>query len=658
MSETEYTADDLHKLGRRWLDRIRAAEKREDKWIKDAEEAEAAFLADNSDTESELPWFNILHSNVETIVPSIYNSTPKPDIRARHNNKDDAAKQVSDALERAISTQVDDDRMDPEVERVAQDAFMAGRGILRIKFDADEIPAQIAEMEVPDETGEIVVQDVEVSPARIENERVIYENVSWRDYREGPGKRWSDIEWVCFRHEVSEIERERLENPDLVSLQKIERETAEEDEDQTIWEIWCRETGKVYFVVEESAAVLEIMDDPLGLDGFFPMPEPVQAITGTGKRVPVCPYAIYKQLAGELNTATRRINAIMKGLKVRGLAAVATEAIQDLSNAGDNELVTSGNTEALVAMGGLDKAVMWWPVETSINVLRELYSQRELCKQSIYEITGISDIVRGASASGETATAQQIKTQWGSLRVKKMQRMIERCVRDTFILTADVIAGQFSDRQIMQAAGMQIDPQAMQLLRSPLRHYRIDVESDSTIRADLTKSRQEMSEFLQGTGAFFQTMAPIIEQAPQAAGPIVEMYASFSRQFNLGKSAEDALDQFAEMAKQASQQPKPNPEAEAAKAEMDMKMQEMNLKVQEMQAKFALEGQKLQADIENKQADTILKGLDRQLKEQELGLKADELDLTEAQAEFNAITTIEELEIEREQKRAVKIGAA
>ena len=58
--------------------------------------------------------------------------------------------------------------------------------------------------------------------------------------------------------------------------------------------------------------------------------------------------------------------------------------------------------------------------ETAAAVLNFLYQQREQSKQAIYEITGISDIVRGASHSSETATAQQIKTEWGSLRIKKI----------------------------------------------------------------------------------------------------------------------------------------------------------------------------------------------------------------------------------------------
>src|SRR5690606_25678896 len=154
-------------------------------------------------------------------------------------------------------------------------------------------------------------------------------------------------------------------------------------------------------------------DDPLGLTNFYPIPAPVQPITLTGRLDPTCPFAIYKKLADELDLATKRINAIMRGLKVRGLVAGDLTDVELLSKADDNELVAAKDLEGLAQTGGIEKAIMWWPVEKAIVVLKELYAQREQIKQAIYELTGISDIVRGASKSGETATAQQIKTQWG-----------------------------------------------------------------------------------------------------------------------------------------------------------------------------------------------------------------------------------------------------
>lgn len=645
----EYSRDDLKRIGAKWIERIRASEKREDSWIKDAEAAEAIYLC--SDENRDGQQFNILHSNVETIVPSIYNSTPKPDIRPRHNVKDDLAKQVADLFERGILTQIDDNRLDTEVEANAQDAFMAGRGIVRIKFDADveEIPAQIGIDPLPGEEIEAPAEQ------RVTNERVVYEVVSWRDYRQGPAKRQDQVPWVAYRHCVSTEEMEKLTEPEMSRHYKSE-DVSDEEVDQDIWEIWCKETGKVYFVADQKQRVLSIRPDPLGLSKFFPQAAPVQPITGTGKTEPVCPYAVYRHLAEELNTQTKRINAIVRGLKVRGAFAGNAEIAELMSQADDNEIVPIADLENLAATGGLEKAVMWWPIDVAVAVLRELYAQREQTKQAIYEVTGISDIIRGQGNSQETATAQQIKTQWGALRVKKMQRLIERQVRDLFKLTAEIMSLHFSFETLSQISGMEITPEMQQLLQRPLDHYRIDVESDSTVRADLVKGRQEMSEFLQGTSAYFAAMAPIVQQAPQSAGPAVEIYASFARQFNLGKAAEDALDQFVEMARQAAVQPQESPEAQAMKAEMELKQQDMQLRMQESQSRNALEVEKLRLQAQNLGLDGQIKQADLMLKERELGIKKDQQVIEERKAEIDALQGMAELDIERTQQRPAKVG--
>lgn len=597
-AEKKYTRADMETLGQKWLERIRLSEEREDKWHEAAEAAERAFLAgqDCDDETGEAPEFNIIHSNVETIVPSIYNSAGKPDIRPRHNSVDPLAKAVSDILERAILTQIDDSRMAAEVEASAQDVFVAGRGIVRVKFDADV-------------QGEMVT-----------GERVGYEVVSWRDFRMGPAKRWSEVPWVAFRHCIAQEALEQIEDPDLAALQVDPESTVKDEDDVHVWEIWCRETGNVYFIVHENHKVLSIKPDPLKLSGFFPCASPVQPITATGKMTPVCPYEVYKTLADELDMITRRIRGLTDVLKAKGLVAGDTGDLDSLADADDGELVPIADLEGIVAQGGLDKAIMWWPVDKIIVVIRELVAQREQTKQAIYEITGISDIIRGQSAASETATAQQIKTQWGSLRIKKMQRMIERQVRELFILTAEIISLHFTPETLQKIAGMQIPQEAMVMLQKPLDHYRVDVESDSTIRADLENGRKEMAEFLQGTSQFFAAMAPIVAQAPQAAAPVVEMYSSFARQFNLGKQAEDALDQFAQIAKQAAENPPPNPEAEAAKAEQEANMQKM-------QADMQVKGQELQLKQAEMQQSGQISQVELALKEREIGLKEAELAL-------------------------------
>jgi hypothetical protein len=101
----------------------------------------------------------------------------------------------------------------------------------------------------------------------------------------------------------------------------------------------------------------------------------------------------------------------------------------------------------------LDKAITWWPLDSIVNALAQLTQQREMIKATIYEVTGLSDIVRGASDPDETATAQQLKSQWGSLRIQKMQSEVARFARDLFRLKAEIMANKFSFETMLLMTG-------------------------------------------------------------------------------------------------------------------------------------------------------------------------------------------------------------
>ena len=628
------TRDDLDRLATAWLGRIKRSEELTEAWAKDATAAEAAFTMCAEEGSGQLPAFNILHSNVETVVAALYNSTPSPDIRVRHNNKDPVARSAADLFERAIATQVDDGRLDIEAERLVQDSFLAGRGVIRLRFDADE-------------DGE-----------NLTNERIIYENVSWRDYREGPAARWRDVPWVAFRHSMTEDALAKIKGDDFKS-QYADDGTPQENDGlpAKVWEIWDKNKKRVIFIDAMCNEVLNILDDPLGLPGFFPCPEPVQPIGSTANRVPVCPYAIYREQAQELDSVTKRINALIKGLKLRGGVIGDATQIERLAEAGDNELVALENMENLAAAGGLEKAIVWWPIDQAIRVLRELQLQREEVKQSIYEITGVSDIIRGASRVAETATAQQIKTRWGSLRIKKLQAKIERQIRDVFVMSTDIMALHFQPESVARAAGVELSPEMGEFLSRPMDHFRIDVESDSTVRADLTDNRQEMAEFLSATGQFFNVMAPIITQMPASMPTVIEVYSSFARQYRLGRQAEQALDQFSEQSQEIGKSKSPGQEAQekAQQVQMaefqhkqQMDMAELQLKQAEVQSRIAENSQQAQARNAIAQAELMIK-------QAQLGQGDAKIEIEQGKAEMDAIKSMAEIELEVSQQRPVAI---
>ena len=652
--------DALKKEGQKWLERIEAAWKREAVWAKDAEAAVKAYTNEAAGN-GKVYDYNILHSNVETIVPAIINSPPVPDIRRRFGDADPVAKQLSDIIERAISVQVDDSRLETELEGQAQDGFLAGRGVVRLRFHADTVETETSalgeaqdaaedesEGETDDREGEgagsgsDADEYAETDRAAVANERITFEAVSWRDYQHGPAKRWEDRPWESFRHVMQQDDLAGFADKDLVASQTEPGAAlfGDSDGDITIYEIWDAKKREVIFV-SDNGKVFKKIPDPLGLSAFFPTSRPVQPIEVVGRLMPVTPFSIYAKLADELDVITKRIRILTAAMQLKGgLVGALAGDLTALADAEDNQLVTMNGLEALAQTAGLDKAILWWPVEKFYPVLAELFKNRDVTKQAIYEITGISDIVRGASVASETATAQQIKSQWGSLRIQKMQRMMERSARDLFVMMAEIIPAKFSHQTLEQMTSIPIvirpgdDPktvQAKQQLQQLMAQrittqYRVDVESQSTVRADLTQKKQEMSEFLAGSAAFFQGMAPVVQEAgPGAAEGALEIYAAATRNFDLGKSAEDAIDRMVtdarDAAKQARDNPQPpQPSPEEMKAQADVKKSELaaqtaqakaqsdqaaaQVQIQTIQAKAQSDIAKVQADLEARRIES------------------------------------------------------
>lgn len=680
-------------LGAKWIERVNAAGKLEKDWLDDAQIATKAYTNEEKAETSEKTLgkrydFNILFSNVETIVPAVINSSPVPDIRRRFNDPDPAARVVSDILERAISVQIDDSRLQVELEAAAQDAFLAGRGVVRIKFHGDVVGGEPDKQEIIDAIDEDDTgleagneDDVSVDPRnaeypdadevdgvsagvptveRLENERISFEAVSWKDYRHGPSKRWQDRPWDAFRFVIAKDDEHDSFDRDLIRSQFDESETktwTESGEDICGWEIWCKKTRKVYFV-SDNGVMLKVVDDPLGLSNFFPVPTPMQPIEVTGRLKPVNPFSIYRKLADQLDTISKRIDVLTKAMKVKGWYSGTEETLKSVIDLEDDEFAPIPNGELWSqSAGGIAAAIAFWPIEKFIVALQQLYAARDQTKQAIYEITGISDIVRGASAASETATAQQIKSQWGSLRIQKMQRMMERYARDLFVMMTEIIATRFTFQTLQEMTSVPIlttpsdTPEQVQLkngvialLRGKLAmYYRIDVESDSTIRADLTRQKAEVAQFLQGASSYFAAVAPLVQQGALPADAAVEIFASTSRMFNLGKSVEDTLEKMVSDARakadaarktaetgQGGNQPPDPAQIEAQIKTQAAQQSEARLKA-EFDQRMSRELSKAKYEDAKAAKELIIAGLNEQLKQLELQIRQADLQLKQRQ---------------------------
>lgn len=567
-----------------WLERIELARKAEEKWRERAERnvkryanEEKVHVTGTSTTSTTADGrrkFNIFYTNVETIVPAIYNSTPAPDVRRRFGDMDPPAKMVAQVLERCITVALDQFPADDVFRGCEKDNEITGRGLPRLRYEDDPT------------TGA---------------QRVWLEVVDWRDFVRGPAKVWGELPFIAFRDYLTREQLEKLspEFGPLVAMDATEDGAAKKDQERrdgknmgdalkraSVWQIWDKERRQMLSIAPGyKEAPLTITADPLELIDFYPVPAPLYAIMRAHSLEPIDPLRQYEDQANELDDITQRLGKLVKVARWRGVAnAGMAGAFSQLKDALDGEIVPSSNAQEF-REGEIDKSIWMMPVDKLMTLIMELYKAREEVKRTIFEITGVADIMRGDTVASETATAQRIKAQWGSLRIQQRQADMMRLCRDSMRLMAEIISSKFTPQtmkamsgidlaplqvdpaviqqvQAMAAQGMGMPPEiqkmiddekvkaeALAILKSDvMRTYRIDVETDSTIRADLSRAQENIGTFITGMGQFFTAVAPAVQAGAMPMPIAIKLLTSFARNFKLGRQAEDALDQWATLA--------------------------------------------------------------------------------------------------------------
>jgi hypothetical protein len=584
-----------------WLEAIALQDKFEEDWRERSKKVVDTYR--DAEKERKTRRFNILHTNVETLAPALYNSTPTPDVRPRYMAGNPLDKQVSQVLERALSFAIDTYDFNAVMDAAVKDRLLPGRAVSRVRY----------EPKLSDDGSEVVYEAVTCEP------------VEWQDFRIGPARVWSKTPWIAFRHYLTREQVVAL-NPRIGATIPLDSRVdgkAEDKDNQApdvfkrlaVWEIWDKEAREILFIAPSyKNGTLKVESDPLGLEDFFCIPRPMLAIETTDTQEPIEPYRMYKDQAEELDLVTRRITALTSVLKARGIyASDMSDAFEKIGDANDGEYVPSENVQQFM-QGGLNNAVWSWPIEVVSGVLDKLYLARDQIKATIFEITGVADVMRGQTDSSETLGAQQLKAQWGSLRLQKQQGDVQRYARDLLRLKAEIIATKFGAQTLSMMTGVQVTPEIEQVLRSDItRSYRIDIETDSTIQADVQKAQQQSAQLVQGLGTFFQSIGPAIQQGAMPPDVAIKLLMGLVRPFKMGKQVEDALDaweqettaKIEQQKQQPPQPPPPDPEQIKAQAEMQRTQMEAQVSASEMQgrqqetaAKFQMDQQRMAAENE------------------------------------------------------------
>jgi flagellar motor protein MotB len=242
--------------------------------------------------------------------------------------------------------------------------------------------------------------------------------------------------------------------------------------------------------------------------------------------------------------------------------------------------------ERLAATGITDfnKVMATLPLKEKVEVVRELQSLLMMEKQRLDEANGISDIVRGNTDPNETATAQQIKGNWASLRLAKKTGEVSRCFRDVFRIMSEVMAEHFTPQSWFLCTGMQVAPEVLQVLKSDMgRTLAIDVETDSTVALEDEAEKAQRLEFLNYVSPFIQQVLPAMAQGMLPADVGKELLKFALQSFKHGRSLEDAIEAAPGTAQQMQQMQQQTQEAQAGLQQTQQQMQQLQQALRQCQ---------------------------------------------------------------------------
>lgn len=608
----------------KWLNIISQYDNEFKKWENRTNKIVKRYRDDNrNQNTNETAKFNILWSNVQTLIPAVYAKLPKASVNRRFGDNDPVGRVASQLIERALDFEIEHySDFRSAMRHSVEDRFLGGRGVSWVRYEPHVVAQGMPEdgFQITEDTDESYGESKTPTDMsglsgetqeEIEYECAPTDYVYWKDFGHSVARTWEEVtqvwRWVYMTKEAL-IERFGEETARQIPLDagaetlKQQGQSNREFTRAKICELWDLETEKVYWLSKSSGFVIDERDDPLGLEGFFPCAKPLYATMTSDTLIPVADFVLYQDQATELDILTDRIDGLVKALRVRGVYDASQPSLQRLLTEGDNNtLIPVDKWMAFSEKGGLKGSIDILPIDTIANALMNCYRARDEIKNQIYEITGISDIVRGQTAASETATAQQIKGQYAGLRLRSMQEDVALFASDLIRLKAQIICTKFQPQTILQYAAaqqmspedQQLIPEALQLIKtSPLRSFRIEVAADSLVQIDEQQNKRDRVEFLQAMGGFLNQALPMGQQAPELIPMLVEMVKFGVSAYKQAAPIEGVVDSAMDRMKQTAQQPKPEqPDPEMMKAQMEQQREQARV-----QADVQIAEAKAQAD--------------------------------------------------------------
>jgi len=364
----------------------------------------------------------------------------------------------------------------------------------------------------------------------------------------------------------------------------------------------CKFTG-VYASIVEGNDINSFLN---GEDGNF---DPAKIQPGTSIKD-----AIFTKPLIEIVTTIRQLreekNAIIQNIRdITGISDIVRGTTMASETATAQRL--KGDF-AISRIQPLQKEVEYFIrdlIRLEVELVVENYEVEELAQITGLKIVDINLIEQQARSKQEPLLIEALDqidpdTPEGQQQIQQLKEQAELGIQKTL------------EPYLKELKGFSATPEQLQEISilmkdDKLRSFKIDIETDSTVRIDQNQHKADMLEYIQSIAAFSSQMLPVLNTGIINKPAFNEMLASVSKAFKVGRNLEGfLLDQeeepkgptLEEQLAQADNQRK-DQELELKSKEVDIKQQEVNIKKAQVKQNQIQFEDKIEFEDVNKAAD-------------------------------------------------------
>lgn len=486
------------KKAQAWLNLLEESEKAFEKWNERCDNIEKLYanlekLASMArDKEFQMFW-----ANCEVIKPSILAKAPRPAVVTKFKDRRPVPQAAAEMLERVDTVAFDITNVEALMKQVRDDLVLTNRGVAWCRYET-----------------------ASKSGSYYNTEKVCIEFKQRRDFLHSISRSWYEVTWVAAASYLTRTEaRERFKQYSGDEYQRaeytVDREAkavggADNRERGKFWEIWDKTNRRVVWVAKGCEDILDEDDPHLDLSNYFPAPCPAYGSLQAGSLVPVPDVLQYKDQLDELNLLTAKIHALSNALEAKGFYPAGGGELGDaiqaaVANSTPGRLLVPISNWA--AFGGSKEVIVWLPMAEIAQTISSLVELRKEVIQDIYQIMGLSDIMRGATDARETLGAQELKSQFGSTRVRGKQEELVRLARDLVCITSEIITENFDEVTLIEMSQTQLPTAEMQRKQVMQITQQLDQQQQQITQV------QQSPEFQQAQQANPDAVAQAMDQA-------------------------------------------------------------------------------------------------------------------------------------------------